>query len=85
MFVHGGPATAVVRGSTGESVVLLSGELPDILTEGALTELLDLAAAVLDEEELKLFQRCLDALVRGEGGTPRRIELDGVVLTVYED
>ncbi|GAX48638.1 hypothetical protein SO3561_00118 [Streptomyces olivochromogenes] len=85
LFVHGGPTTAVVRGSTGESVVLLSGELPEILTEGALTELLDLAAAVLDEEELKLFRRCLDALVRGEGGTPRRIELDGVVLSVYED
>ncbi len=76
----------MVRGSTGESVVLLSGELPDILTEGAhRPELLDLAAAVLDEEELKLFRRCLDALVRGEGGAQHRIELDGVVLTVYED
>lgn len=85
LFVHGGPTTAVVRGSTGESVVLLSGELPDILTEAALAELLDLAAAVLSEQELKLFRRCLDALARGEGGTPRRIELDGVVLTVYED
>jgi hypothetical protein len=85
LFVHGGRTTAVVRGSTGESVVLLSGELPGTLTEGALTELLDLAAAVLTEQELTLFRRCLDTLARGEGGTPRRIELDGVVLTVYED
>ncbi|MFD9796358.1 hypothetical protein ACFWXK_36000 [Streptomyces sp. NPDC059070] len=85
LLVHGGPTTAVVRGSTGESVVLLSGELPDVLTDAALAELVNLAAAILDEEELGLFRRCLDTLRRGEGPAPRRIEVDGAVLTVYED
>ncbi|MDQ0785438.1 hypothetical protein QFZ63_006689 [Streptomyces sp. B3I7] len=85
LFVHGGPTTAIVKGATGESVVLLSGELPSDLTDAALGELLDLAAAVLGEEELTLFARCLTTLRRGEGPTPQRIEINGAVLTVYRD
>ena len=50
MFVHGGPATAVVRKPDGESVVLLSGELPEVLTDASVTELLDLAAPLADED-----------------------------------
>lgn len=85
LFVHGGTTTAVVRGRTGESVVLLSGELPEVLTDDSISALLDLAAAVLDGEEMELFRRCLTDLCRGEGPAPRRIEVDGAVLTVYED
>lgn len=84
LFVHGGPATAVVRGPAGESVVLLSGELPEVLTERAVAELVDLAAAILDADELELFHSCLEKL-RGNGmRAGRRIEVDGAVLTVYE-
>jgi hypothetical protein len=75
----------VVRGRSGESVVLLSGELPAELTEAALEQVLDLAAAVLDREEMILFRRCLDALRRGDITRTRRIEVDGAVLTVYSD
>ncbi|MGV9567932.1 hypothetical protein [Streptomyces sp. NPDC003480] len=85
LFVHGGPTTAIVKGPTGESVVLLSGELPADLTDTAIGELLDLAAAVLSEDELGLFDQCLAMLRRGEGPTPRRIEVNGAVLTVYRE
>jgi hypothetical protein len=84
LFIHGGVTTAVVRGPDGESVALLSGELPEVLTKAALAELLDLAAAILDTEELDLFRRCLESLRRGELRAPRRVEVDGAVLTVYE-
>ena len=82
LVVQGGPATAVVRGHTGESVVLLSGELPADLTDENLKQVLDLAAAVLDQTEMRLFERCLEALRRGETASNRRIEIDGAVLTV---
>lgn len=84
MFVHGGPTTAVVRNPAGDAVVLLSGELPDVLTDQALTELLDLAAAILEADELVLFHKCLKALRRNGMRAGRRIEVDGAVLTVYE-
>ncbi|WP_236653234.1 hypothetical protein [Streptacidiphilus melanogenes] len=85
LVVQGGPTTAVVRGRTGESVILLSGELPAELTEDALGPVLDVASAVLDGEEMILFRRCLDALRRGDISRTRRIEIDGAVLTVYSD
>lgn len=66
-------------------MVLLSGELPADLTDAAIGELLDLAAAVLSEEELTLFDQCLALLRRGEGPTPQRIEINGAVLTVYRE
>ncbi|KUN87909.1 hypothetical protein AQJ66_09870 [Streptomyces bungoensis] len=84
MFVHGGPTTAVVRGPAGESMVLLSGELPEVLTEQAVTELLDLAAAILDAQELTLFHTCLQTLRRNGMSAGRRVEVGGAVLTVYE-
>ena len=85
LVVQGGPTTAVVRGRSGESVVLLSGELPADLREAALHQVLDLAAAVLDREEMILFRRCLDTLRRGDITRTRRIEIDGAVLTVWSD
>jgi hypothetical protein len=82
LIVQGGPTTAVVRGHTGESVVLLSGELPAELTDEHLKQVLDLAATLLDQTEMRLFERCLEALRRGETTGNRRIEIDGAVLTV---
>ncbi|MFE9452566.1 hypothetical protein [Streptomyces sp. NPDC006739] len=84
LFVHGGPATAVVRNPAGESVVLLSGELPEVLTEEAVAALVDLAAAILDADELDLFHACLRTLRSNGMRAGRRIEVDGAVLTVYE-
>ncbi|HEV2639150.1 MAG TPA: hypothetical protein VGX23_28680 [Actinocrinis sp.] len=83
LVVQGGPTTAVVRDHTGESVVLLSGELPANLTEANLSEVLDLAAAVLDDTEMELFCRCLATLRAGDVSRTRRVEIDGAVLTVY--
>lgn len=83
LVVQGGPTTAVVRGHSGESVVLLSGELPAELTDENLAGVLDLAAAVLNAEEMRLFRRCLDALRAGDTTRSRRVEIDGAVLTVH--
>ena len=83
LVVQGSPTTAVVRGSSGESVVLLSGELPAELTEANLAEVLHLAAAVLDGEEMLLFRRCLGALRRGDLDRTSSVEIGGAVLTVY--
>ncbi len=83
LVVQGSPTTAVVRGSSGESVVLLSGELPAELTDANLAELFHLAAAVLDGAEMLLFRRCVAALRRGDLDGTRRIEIDGAVLTVH--
>ena len=83
LVVRGGPTTAVVRGQTGESVVLLSGELPAELTDENLRQVLNLATAVLDQTELRLFERCLEALRRGDTLRDRRIEIDGAVLTIF--
>jgi hypothetical protein len=57
-----------------------------VLTEEAVAELLDLAAAILDADELTLFRTCLRALLRNGIGmrAGRRIEVEGAVLTVYE-
>jgi hypothetical protein len=53
------------------------------LTDESLTGVLDLAAAVLDAEEMRLFRRCLDALRAGDTSGTRRVEIDGAVLTVH--
>ncbi|MET7288542.1 hypothetical protein [Streptomyces sp. NPDC005573] len=83
--MHGGPATAVVRGPAGESVVLLSGDLPDVLTDAAVAELLDLATTILDADELALFHACLRKLRRNGMRAGRRVQVNGAVLTVYEE
>ncbi|WP_235215258.1 hypothetical protein [Phaeacidiphilus oryzae] len=83
LIVQGSPTTAVVRSHSGESVLLLSGEMPAVLTDEAVQELLDLAAAVLDGDECALFQRCLEAL-RSNTAPGRAVEIEGAVLTVFE-
>lgn len=83
LVVQGVSATAVVRGRTGEPVILFSGELPADLTPSSVNDLLNLAAALLNTEELELFRSCLVALRRGGKPQERRIEVSGAVLTVY--
>ncbi|MGI5455425.1 hypothetical protein ACQEWB_20050 [Streptomyces sp. CA-249302] len=65
-------------------MVLLSGELPEVLTEDSVAELLDLAAAILDADELELFHDCLNTLSTYGMRAGRRVEVEGAVLTVYE-
>ncbi|MEU0971435.1 hypothetical protein ABZ357_40810 [Streptomyces sp. NPDC005917] len=65
-------------------VVLLSGEVPEVLTDASVTELLDPPAAILDAGELALFEECPHALRRNGMRTGRRVEVDGAVLTVRE-
>nr|WP_221462833.1 hypothetical protein [Streptomyces olivoverticillatus] len=62
---------------------MLSGELPHVLTDRSVAELLDLAAAVLTGEEMAMFRDCLRELRSGGGLGLRRIEVGGAVLTVY--
>ncbi|WP_229841582.1 hypothetical protein [Streptomyces brasiliensis] len=64
-------------------MVLLSGELPDTLTPSGLNDLMNLAAAVLNTDELDLFYKCLAALRCGEKLSERRIWVNGAVLTIY--
>lgn len=83
LVVQGGPHTAVVRGRTGEPVVLLAGDLPGTLTPARTDALLGLASAVLTDEEMTLLRRCVTTLRRGGEHPTRRIEVDGTVLTVH--
>ncbi|MFI9274464.1 hypothetical protein ACIGXM_27705 [Kitasatospora sp. NPDC052896] len=83
LLVQGGSTTAVVRGRTGEPVVLLAGGRSGVLGEPGLAELVDLAAAVLTAREMPLFHRCLDAFRRGELTDTRQVEIAGAALTVY--
>ncbi|MFF4541952.1 hypothetical protein [Streptomyces aureus] len=84
MFVvQGSPTTAVVRGTTGEPVILLSGELPECLTASALADVMNMALAVLNVDEMMLFRRCLTALQCGEKLEERYIEVSGATLTIF--
>jgi hypothetical protein len=83
LVVHGGSHTVIVRDPTGLPVVLLSGEQPAALTSARLTGLLDLAAAVLTARETEHLERCLAALRRGELIKSTRMELEGVIFTLY--
>jgi hypothetical protein len=83
LVVRGVFATAVVRDRMGEPVVLLSGELPEVLTSSSLNDLMNLAAAVLNTDELDLFYKCLAALRCGEKLEERRIWVNGAILTIY--
>lgn len=85
LVVHGGSKTVIARNWTGQPVVLLSGDQPEHLSPAGLTGLLDLAAAVLTPGEMERLERCLAALRRGETVRSTRLELAGVVLTLYGD
>ncbi|MFC6595189.1 hypothetical protein [Kitasatospora paranensis] len=81
--MHGGSNTAIVRDRTGRPVVLLSGPRPEALTSAILIGLRDLAAAVLTTGETERLERCLAALRRGDLIKRSRMEVEGVVLTLY--
>ncbi|MER5604410.1 hypothetical protein [Streptomyces sp. NPDC002265] len=84
MFVvQGSSTTAVVRGTTGEPVILLSGELPESLTAAALDDVMNMALAVLSVDEMRLFRTCLTALCCGERLEERHIEVSGASLTIF--
>ncbi|GAA0676521.1 hypothetical protein GCM10010193_32090 [Kitasatospora atroaurantiaca] len=85
LVVHGGSNTVVVRDQTGRPVVMLSGERPEALTSAILAGLLDLAAAVLTAGELERLERRLAALRNGGTVKSTRLEIEGVVLTLYGD
>ncbi|MFD9130716.1 hypothetical protein [Kitasatospora sp. NPDC059571] len=83
LVVHGGSNTAIVRDRTGRPVVLLSGERPEALTSGIQAGLRDLAAAVLTPGETERLERWLAGLRRGDRVDRSRLEVEGVVLTLY--
>jgi hypothetical protein len=73
--------TAVVRSSTGEAVVLLSGDWLRQVPETAFTDMIKAAAAVLSAAELKTVSDAVPAL--GTGPPDFQVRVGGMDLTVY--
>ncbi|WP_330343193.1 hypothetical protein [Streptomyces sp. NBC_00557] len=73
--------TAVVRSSTGEAVVLLSGDSLRQLSETTFTDMIKAAAAVLSAAELKTVNNAVPEL--GAGPPDFHVHVDGNELTVY--
>ncbi|MFI9602829.1 MULTISPECIES: hypothetical protein [Streptomyces] len=73
--------TAVVRGSTGEPVILLAGDTRQEVPETTLTDLIKAATAVLSVAELQAVSRVVPTL--GTLRVDSRVPLDGKILTVY--
>ncbi|MBW8706878.1 hypothetical protein MBT84_45340 [Streptomyces sp. MBT84] len=81
LIVQGASVTAVVRGSTGEPVILLSGNGHRGVPEQALLDMVQAASAVLGEAELRAVDRAVPRLRAGRAGA--RVVVDGAALTVY--
>ncbi|MEW2134182.1 hypothetical protein [Streptomyces sp. NPDC005435] len=92
LFVHGASVTAVVRGSTGEPVVLISGQpfpgaagshRPDSISADLISaDLINAARAVLDAAEFRVFEK---VTAGWDLGVPDRfVTADGEVLSVFE-
>ncbi|MFE3638272.1 hypothetical protein [Streptomyces cellostaticus] len=73
--------TAVVRSSTGEAVVLLSGDSPRQIPDTAFTDMIKAAAAVLSAAELQTVHHAVTAL--GTGPPDFHVRVGGNELTVY--
>lgn len=73
--------TAVVRGSTGETVILLPGDARQEVSEAALADLVKVATAVLSAAELRTVREVVPRLTIGDPGS--RVSVDGMKLTVY--
>jgi len=73
--------TAVVRGSTGEPVILLPGDTRQELPETTLTDLIKVATAVLSAAELQAVNRAIPTL--GTRQADSRVSFDGTTLTIY--
>ncbi|MCC5476475.1 hypothetical protein [Streptomyces barringtoniae] len=73
--------TAVVRSSTGEAVVLLSGDSLRQVPETTFTDMIKAAAAVLSAAELQNLNNAVPTL--GTGPPDFHVRVDGHELTVY--
>jgi hypothetical protein len=73
--------TAVVRGSTGEPVILLSGDGCQGVSEAVLADVMRAAAVVLSAAELRAVGRAVRGLNTGRPDS--YVAVDGTVLTVY--
>ncbi|MEU4154135.1 hypothetical protein [Streptomyces sp. NPDC026659] len=87
LFVHGASVTAVVRGSTGEPVVLISEQSFPAATGSQRTDLINTdlinaARAVLDAAEFSVFEKVTAGW--GTGVPDRFVTTDGDVLSVFE-
>ncbi|MEV5479201.1 hypothetical protein AB0L66_43885 [Streptomyces sp. NPDC052207] len=83
LIVQGASVTAVVRGSTGEPVILLSGNGHRGVPEQALLDMVQAASAVLSEVELRAVGRAIPRLRAGRAGAGAGVVVDGAALTVY--
>ncbi|MEU6497720.1 hypothetical protein ABZ890_46525 [Streptomyces sp. NPDC046984] len=81
LVVQGASVTAVVRGSTGEPVILLSGNGHRGVPEQALLDMVKVASAVLGEAELRLISQAFPRLRAGRADS--RVAVGDEVLTVY--
>ncbi|MFF9058893.1 hypothetical protein ACF09K_09355 [Streptomyces sp. NPDC014882] len=74
--------TAVVRGSTGEPVILLPGKPYLTGSERFSEDLVKAALVVLDSDELRIFK---DAINKLSANFPNvHVAEDGTVLVVYK-
>lgn len=74
--------TAVVRGSTGEPVILLSGDAYQQVPRTTLTDMIKAAASVLSAAELEAVDHAVHRL--GAGLLPDfEVCVEGHVLNVY--
>ncbi|MFE9312839.1 hypothetical protein ACIQCF_26250 [Streptomyces sp. NPDC088353] len=73
--------TAVVRGSTGETVILLPGDARQEVSEATLTDLIKVATAVLSAAELQTISRVVPRLTTSQMDSC--VSVDGMALTVY--
>ncbi|MFF4788908.1 MULTISPECIES: hypothetical protein [unclassified Streptomyces] len=73
--------TAVVRGSNGETVVLLPGDARQEVPEATLTDLIKAATAVLSAAELQTISRVIPRLTTSQMDSC--VSVDGMALTVY--
>ncbi|MGW4561562.1 hypothetical protein ACWEN3_03840 [Streptomyces sp. NPDC004561] len=73
--------TAVVRSSTGEAVVLLSGDVLRQVPEKTFTDMIKAAAAVLSAAELQTVNDAVPTL--GTDPPDFHVHVEGIELTVY--
>lgn len=81
LVVLGTSVTAVVRGSTGEPVILLSGDMNGEVPEATLVDVINAATAILDTAELRTVSKAIPRL--GAGPADSCVSVDGIVLKVY--
>lgn len=81
LVVRGAPLTAVVRSSTGEAVILLSGDSLRQVPQTTFNDMIKAAAAVLSAAELQTVNNAVPAL--GTGPADFHVHCDGQELMVY--